>query len=253
MNRYTTSPATGIGGEYRYKSKDGKRVKSGKFKLRKVVGTHARKLLHILKKICSILRIRILHRQPRKPPFIQTIQLQSFHKINDDGDRIPDDKTMQQVKNFVGETKDLPFALSKAQYHRETDEKLNERSQLIYRLKRAPNWQKLQNQKTELEKPMGDIRRELNEVFLVSYTRKAKQLLRSSDLDDVTKRDLKNFLDGKEEYSSMTPEESKRVLVRFQKRIAKHEQRKKQEKEGCRPFVVLPEVSRILPARESLI
>lgn len=253
MNHYTTSATTGIGGENRYKSKDDKEVGYGKFKLRKVVRIYARKWLHILKKIGSIFRIRIRHRQPRKPPAPQTIQLQSVYKINDVGDRIPDDKTMQQVKSFVGETKDLPFALSKAQYHRENEEKLNERSQVINGLKRAPNWQKLQNKKAELEKPMGDIRRELNEAFFTSYTRKAKQLLRSSDLDEVTKRDLKNFLDGKEEYSAMTPEESKRVLVRFQQRIASHEQKKKQEKEGYRTFVVLPEVSRILPARESLI
>ncbi len=250
MNHYTISPTTGIGGEYQYKSKDNKRVKYGKFKLRIVVGTHAKK---ILKKIGSIFRIKIRHRQPRKPTVTETILLQSFHKINNDGDRIPDDKTMQQVKSFVSETKDLPFALSKAQYHRENEEKLNERSQVINGLKRMPNWQKLQNKKTELEKNLGDIRRELNEAFFTSYTQKAKQLLRSSDLDDVTKRDLKNFLDGKKEYSSMTPEESKRVMVRFQKRIANHEQRKKQEKEGCRTFVVPPEVSRVLPASEYLI
>ncbi|WP_419534698.1 hypothetical protein [Endozoicomonas sp.] len=253
MTHFTTSPITDIGGGHRYKSKSSKLKKSGKFKLRKVVKTHVGKLLHILKKIGSIFRIRMRHRDLQKNPTTQTVQLQSVSKINEDGDRIPDDKTIQQVKSFVGETKDLPFALSKAQYHRENEEKLNERSQVINGLKRAPNWEKLRNKKAELEKPMGDIRRELNEAFLTSYTRKAKQLLRSSDLDEVTKRDLKSFLDGKDEYSAMTLEESKRVLIRFQQRIASHEQRKKREKEGYRSFVVLPEVSRILPARESLI
>ncbi|WP_066016875.1 hypothetical protein [Endozoicomonas atrinae] len=254
MARYTILPAMNIGGGKRYKPKGGKLKKKGKFKLRKVARKYRAKLLIRVKRTGSVLRIRIHFKDRHKSPVEQTIHLKSFHKINGDGDRIPDEKTVQQMKSFVDETKDLPFALSKVGYHTDNQERLSQRSRAIVVLRRRPNWQKMQNIKLEQEKALGGISQELNEVARESYIQKTKELIHASGLDEVTKKDLVNYLDGKKEYSRMTKDESKRVLERFQKRIAELTKAKKAQKEGdkvCSAFS--QSIPRILPANERMI
>lgn len=248
MNHFTTPAMNSVAA--RLRPVYGFRKKVGNFKLRSVVSKLvksltvsgikktsdkrrmvqlARRTLKALKKSIRKLTIRrqiviAAHAQRRrhcgglflKKSKIPAVQLNSYFRLNSDGDRIPDLQTLQQVNAFAQSSNDLEFVLSKVRYHKENEVALNKRSRVILQLKENPDSPELQKSKNDLDKILGNCHRELNEALFSGFVNQARILLKHPGQDNAATRDLVKLLGGEDQPANFSLLELTRALTQFQ-------------------------------------
>ena len=192
----------------------------------------ARRTLKVLKKSIRKLTIRrriAIAAQARrrwisgglflKKSKVPAIQLNSYFKLNSDGDRIPDLQTLQQVNAFAASSDDLEFVLSKVKYHKQNEVALNKRSRVILQLKKNPDSPELQKSKNELDKILGNCHRELNEALFSGFVNNARLLLKHRSQDNPDTGDLVKLLGGEDKPASFSLLELTRALTRFERQV----------------------------------
>lgn len=147
---------------------------------------------------------------------IPAVQLNSYSRLNSDGDRIPDLQTLEQVNAFAQSSNDLEFVLSKVRYHKENEIALNKRSRVILQLKKNPDSPELQKSKNDLDKILGNCHRELNEALFSGFVNQARTLLKHHGQDNAATRDLAKLLGGEDQPANFSLFELTRALTRFQ-------------------------------------
>lgn len=177
-------------GKYSEKPQNGQQSEYGKFKLKEVVKLHLRKLLTTTQNCKASIQSRSRSRTCQIPCSEQSVSLLGVHKINEDGDRLPDEETLGQVRKFVANQHRLSFVLDKIRYHRQNREMLNRRTNLINEMNRTPATKEMLREKNTLEKGIGGCFRELNAEHLACFIQKARELLPGADEQEAIKQKI---------------------------------------------------------------